>query len=282
MLTRNNSNPFIRLNIIDKSSLLTSNNRQKQEHLCIFDCQFIIPFDEPLLEPSNCREQVTSNACEVYIRMDFSLNSTYFVFLNETLNLTIDNIRLDTVSAEILGFEFDDRALYCIIQYQCSNGNKCEWNYIIENIPRLIVTNYLPLYDSLSRLIYNENPETMASHCYSSDELTECSSGICDFSQFLDPENFTLISTRQCLMSDTPKIYFGRYRYTPGPMKYDFDYLYFVCNINECNSPENELAIKSLIGFNDNTNLGLIKTGYLYPVFSMYFIISLLIKNCLI
>ncbi|CAF1231293.1 unnamed protein product [Rotaria sp. Silwood1] len=271
---KNKTIPFSRLNIIDKLPLLTSNNRQKQEHLCIFDCQFIIPFDKPLLIPVYCRQQVTSNACEVDIRVNFLMNFTSFVFYNESIDLTIDNIRLDTASAEIFGFEFDDKILSCILHYQCSNGNTCEWDYIKQKIPNLITTNYLPLYDSLSPLIYNDTLETTISHCYSSDELIECPSGVCDFAQFLDSENFTLINTRQCSMVDRPKIYFGQYRYTPGPTKYDFDYVYFACNINKCNSPTNELAIKNLIGFNDHTNLGLVKTGHLYLVFSLYFIIS--------
>jgi hypothetical protein len=273
-MIRKETFPFSHLNIINKSSSLTPNNRQEKEHVCIFDCWFLIPFGEPLLLPSNCREELTSNACEVEVEIDYSGNYTLFGFWDETIDLIIDDIRLDTYSAEIVSFEFDDNILSYILAYKCSNGDQCEWNYIIENLPKVIATDFVPLYNSLSPLIYHEKSDSNVSHCYSMTELIECSSGVCDFTQTLDEENFTLTDSRKCLVFDRPRIYFGKYRYTPGPMKYDFDYLYFACNINECNSPSNELAIKRLIGFPDDKNLGLARTGSLYITFC-YFIIHI-------
>ncbi|CAF4322373.1 unnamed protein product, partial [Adineta steineri] len=165
-----------------------------------------------------------------------------------------------------------------IVAYKCSHGDKCEWNYIQKKIPKVISMNYQPLFDSLSPLIYDKNLISNVSHCHSLNELINCQRGVCDYMQTLDHNTLTLTSARECLISDRPTIYFGQYQYRPDPMKYTFDYLYFACNKNRCNSRSNERAIKYLLGFSNNKNISVMKKGHFYLVFSFYFVIVVLIK----
>ncbi|CAF4700507.1 unnamed protein product, partial [Rotaria magnacalcarata] len=59
----NTSILFSHLNMFNKFSSFEPNNQQESEHICLIDCTFTIPFDAPLVVPSTCREQLTTNIC---------------------------------------------------------------------------------------------------------------------------------------------------------------------------------------------------------------------------
>ncbi|CAF2157743.1 unnamed protein product [Rotaria magnacalcarata] len=264
--------------MFNKFSSFEPNNQQESEHICLIDCTFTIPFDAPLVVPSTCREQLTTNICQMSVIVGYTQQLLFFFSLNSTLSLTVNGARFDTVSGQVFGFQFMDNILSCMVLHACSNGDKCEWNYLIGKIQSLIKSDYQPLYNSLSLKLYGEQSESTVSHCYSSNELTECSGGKCFFVEGVNQETFASVKNSSCLFDEMPMLHFGTNRYTPGPTKYDFDFLIFTCNLNECNSPTNELTIKRLVGFNESKSLGLIETGCLYLVIGLYFIISISIK----
>ncbi|CAF1198624.1 unnamed protein product [Adineta steineri] len=267
--------PFSQSN---KNISFKQNYHRLQEHLCIFDCTFTIPFNESLVIPSNCQQALTTNPCEVDIIVELTMKRTTFAFLNKTNDSLINGLETNTFSVELVNFEFEKNLITDILAYKCSHGDKCEWNYIQKKIPKVISMNYQPLLDSLSPLIYDKNLVSNVSHCHSWNELVNCQIGVCEYMQTLDHSSLTLPSIRQCSISDRPSIYFGQYQYIPDPMKYTFDYLYFTCNKNQCNSPSNERAIKYLIGYSNHKNISVMKKGHFYLVFSFYLIIVVLIK----
>ncbi|CAM4895441.1 unnamed protein product [Rotaria socialis] len=273
----NTSILFSHLNIFERSSSFKPNKQQESEHLCLMHCTFTIPFDAPLVVPSTCREQLTTNPCQMSVIVDYTHKELVFFSLDEIMSLTVNGARFDTVSSEVLGFQFMYNILSCMVHHACSNGDKCEWNYLKGKIQDLTKRDYQPLYNSVSLKLYIEQPESTVSHCYSSNQLTECSGGACFFVESVNQETFTPVIIRNCLLDEMPMLHFARSQYTPGPTKYDSDVLAFACNLNECNSPTNELTIKRLVGFNENKSLGLIKTGCLYLIIGLYFIISTLI-----
>ncbi|UJR31811.1 hypothetical protein I4U23_019288 [Adineta vaga] len=264
---------------LKKLSSSNSSHRQEQEHICIFDCEFIIPFGSPLIVPENCTQQSTVNACEIHTKIELSLNFTKFSFPQNTISLIIENERIDNFAVDLVDFYFEENLIAYTLAYQCSYGDMCEWNYIQTKLPTIINRNYQTLYNSLLPLIYNDQPQSNVTHCYSLDEPIDCQSGVCDFTQTLDEETLQLVSIRECLIFDRPKIFFGQYRYSPDPLKYNHDYLYFACNINECNSPENELAIKRAINSSMMENAATKNKGYLYIVLSLCCVFSFLFKN---
>ncbi|CAF1073806.1 unnamed protein product [Adineta ricciae] len=261
---------------IDKFSSSKSNHRQAEEHLCIFDCEFTIPFDAPMLIPTNCRQESTTNACEIDVKIELSLNYTVFTFPQNTISLIINEEPIDSYSIDLVDFYFAEKLIAYSLAYKCSYGDQCEWNYVQNKLQGIINQDYQTLFDSLSPLIYNDKPESNVTHCYSLDEPVDCQSGVCDFTQALDTETFQLVNIRECLIFSEPKIIFGQYRISPDPVNFTHDYLYFACNINECNSHANELTVKDLIKFTYQSSVATMYKHYVYPILTFYFILSCL------
>ena len=259
---------------MDKFSSSKLNHQQVEEHLCIFDCEFTIPFGAPMLVPTNCRQESTTNGCEIDVEIELSLNYTTFTFPQNTTSLIINDESIDSYSIELVDFYFAEKLIAYWLAYKCSYGDQCDWNYVQNKLPAIINQDYQTLFDSLLPLIYNDKPESNVTHCYSLDEPFDCPSGVCDFTQTLDADTFQLVNIRECLIFSEPKIIFGQYRISPDPLNFTHDYLYFACNINECNSHANELAVKRLITSAYQSSVSTMYKHYVYPILTFYFILS--------
>lgn len=220
---------------------------QQATHVCIFDCFFTIPFGSELVIPSNCRQNTTSNACAIEIRVELSLGFTLFGFPQSTVALDLNGTIIDNYLIELVDFDFQNKHIGYTLAYQCSYGDQCEWKYVQAQLPGIIKRDYQPLYDSVAPLLYTGSSTSNVTHCYSLNELMTCPSGVCDFTETLDFETFTMVTIQECPLSQHPVLHFGNYQLTPDPINFNHDYIYFACNINQCNSPANERAVKKLI-----------------------------------
>lgn len=250
--------------------LKPSNSTTRQSHICTIDCDFVLSFNDPLVLPKECVQIETDFACEMVITIDYTNKEILFYSFENSESLTIDNITHDSATLHMALFEYVDNIIYHVFDYTCATGNDCEWTYIKEMIPKLIVLDYQPLFNSLSPILYNSNGQHEMIECYNNSELANCSSGACWLLQSADS------IFRECSVFPDSFIEIGKSRYIPGPAKQDYDILNFVCNKETCNGPLNERAVKTLISTGGNEYIS--SLGIRSQLINSYFLGLILIN----
>jgi hypothetical protein len=223
----------------------------RQSHTCLVDCDFTLSFTEPLILPDNCNPLETSDACEMIITLDYKIQTISLYSYASAESLTIGNTTYDSATLHLAYFEFNDSSIFHIFDYTCAAGNYCEWEYMQQIIPKLILFNYQPLYNSLLPKLFNSNGHPGLTQCYRDTDLVNCSSGTCEYYQSAD-NNYQLEITRDCSFFQTSSVESGLARYFPGPAIHDYDVVGFTCDIDQCNDQSNENEIRQIISSNGN------------------------------
>lgn len=242
-----------------------------QPHTCIVDCAFNVSFDEPLLIPYECRRELISDGCGMAAALNFNSREIRITLSSEMGKLNFDGIQLKTGLLHKVEFELDNHLKLHIFGYACAIGDECEWKYAQEIIPKLKKLNYQPMNDALSSLLYDSLPYPNITECFFGNELSNCLSGTCQFSQSADIHG-NLEKHRNCSISKRSILKFGKVRFTPGPSKYDYDTVEFTCNKEECNSQTNEDAVRRAIDANGNEFILSNATRSKLISFTLYFV----------
>ncbi len=261
------------------SALNAPTSIARQSHTCLVDCFFILSFNDSLILPDDCNPQETNSSCEMILVIDYRSQDMLLLAYPNSETLSRDNITYDSATSHLAYFTFDDNSILHYFDYTCATGNDCEWEYMRQIIPKLILIDYQPLYNLLLPKIVNTNGHPSLTQCYNNTELVNCSSGRCQYYQMLD-NNYQLISNRVCSIFDWSWVEIGLERYFPGPAIHDNDIIGFACDIDQCNDQSNEYEIRQIISSNANEYIYANSSGIKlqWISFSLYFLNFILIK----
>ncbi len=283
------------LNIVDNFNLIQNKIRSRLQNpsyelksntstarlsrTCFIDCNFMLTFDEPLVQPEACNGTETDYACAMIITIDYQLQEIEFSSLTDAESLTIDSITYDSLSEHVVYLEYSDNSTYHVLYYVCATSNYCEWEYVQQIIPKLIDLDYQPLYNLLLPKVSNSNGRPNITQCYSDNKLVNCSSGSCEFFQSVD-DHYNLFISRDCDGSRQSSVRIANVRLIPGPAKYDYDTIGFTCNKDQCNDQGNEYEIKQIISLNGNEFISIRSLGTKLQLtnFGLYFLGLVLIQ----
>jgi hypothetical protein len=240
--------------------LKASTSITRQSHICTIDCDFQLSFNDPLVLPNDCDKITTNYACEMIATIDYASKQIFFYSYSSSESLTIDNTTYDSATTHIALFEYMDNAMYHLFDYTCANGDDCEWVYMKEIIPKLILLNYQPLYDSTLPLVHNAIDQPVVTECYDMTGLVNCSIGACWFLKSVDTDH-NLETLRNCADFAESSVEVGKVQYSPRPAKYDYDVLTFTCNKKQCNGPSNVLEMNKIISSKGNEYISSTQTS---------------------
>jgi hypothetical protein len=252
----------------------------RQSHLCYIDCFAILRFnDSTAIPPVHCNETQTIFPCVMIAMFHYAAKTIGFYTYTATESLTHGNMTYDAAIVHLVHFDYLDSTIFHLLEYSCTQGDYCEWNYIKEMIPKLIALDYQSLHDSLILKVVNSNSHPALTECYNNTELVDCSLGSCEFSQSTD-DNYKLIKTRNCAPFFESFVTAGKVQYLSGPTQRDYDAMSFTCDKDRCNDEANENEIRQLIQAQGNEYINTISSGNKFSLvdFSLYFLCFALIK----
>ncbi len=252
-----------------------------QSHTCLVGCIFTLSFNDSLILPANCNGRETNSSCEMTIIINYRSQDILLFSYQNSESLIRDNITYDSATSHVAYLTFYDDSILHFVDYICATGNNCEWEYMRQIIPKLILIDYEPLYNSLLPKIFNTNGHPSLTQCYNNTELVNCSSGTCEYYQRLD-NNYELISTRECSIFEWSWVEIGSERYFPGPAIHDYDTIDVGCDKDQCNDQSNTDEIRQIISSNSNEYITTISYSsgikLQWISFSLYFLNFILIK----
>ena len=265
------------------SALGTSPFIARRSHRCYANCYFIIPFNGALVLPSSCEAIETNYTCEMTAIFDYSSKELLVYDYRTTESLIIQNTTYDSATSHLVSLAFNDSTILHIFTYNCANGDYCEWIEMQQIIPKLIALDYQPLYNLLLPTVFNSGGRPNTTQCYNGSSLVSCASGLCRYYQSVD-NDYHIQTTRSCHRFESDLIEFEVTRHSPGPSRYDYSTLSFICDQDRCNDESKETVIRQIISSNGNEYLTIstassgLNLSWLLISFSFFYI--LIIRYC--
>lgn len=236
----------------ESSELQVSSSNTRQLHRCYRGCSFQRSFNESLVIDETCNEIESDRPCEMIVFVDHEGENILFLLLSNAANLIFDNITYDSSVEHLAHLELSDNGTEHIIDYACSTGDFCEWEYAQEVLPKVIQLDYRPLLNLLAPKLVNSGGHPDVTECYVDNmELANCSSGSCQFFQSVDG-NYEVLIVHRCIGFANSFLEVGTVRHTPGPAKHDYNILSYTCDYDKCNNQSIENEVRQILCSNAN------------------------------
>lgn len=241
------------LSRLRKQSSISSRNPPvtRQLHRCYTGCIVIASFNDSLVLPNSCQERETNNTCEMTVILDYASQEILLYGFMTSESLAIQNTTYDSATSHLVVMAFNDSTILHGFTYICATGDYCEWKEMQEIIPKLIALNYQPLYNLLLPTLFNSHGRPNVIECYVDTDLVNCTTGICRYQQYAN-DDYQLETIRDCTRPESDGLEFEIIRHFPGPSKYDYSTVTFLCDHNQCNDQSKEQQIRQILSSNGN------------------------------
>jgi len=223
---------------------------------CHANCQFSQNFNEPLIIPDKCNKTMMSsfNLCQVRFELDYTQRTIFVNFGTELMSRqkrTISDVPYDYI---IETLRINGTRIETTVFYSCTLGERCEEEYLLSTIPKLIEKNYQDLQKGLIDLLdHSRSTSPLTCELVSSSGSGTCNGTCYNYrSQLINSTSYQPIFTTdspscsdkivsasiQIMSSKTP---FSDTQYIHGRT---FDYY---CANSLCNNAETNLRVQELM-----------------------------------
>ncbi|CAF1290863.1 unnamed protein product [Adineta ricciae] len=242
-----------------QKSLVLATETSSKMIRCLKDCSFEFPLNSSLVIPSQCESYVQSKACAINFGIDYVTNMGIINFDGDNDTDVVFDASLKATAR----FTSDQSDKHVNWRYVCMTDNDCNSNYFTKYASYYLETTkqVQNLYSHLYTYLYNNGSSASVQQCYKDPNSTVgCQDGMCEYI-WDDIMNHTAIYN--CKPKEKRLEIFYRINEisSMNTITKTIQMLFFICDIDGCNSPENAIAVRKAI--EDNWLDGLLFGIYL-------------------
>ena len=213
------------------------------QQLCIDSCKFEQPFEQNFTLPSNCTSSQQTE-CSVVLTFDYTTRVVTIEFgfsqtdrHSEPITYTSDNIAYTTFTLN------DNSSVQHTIEYYCSTGDRCDFNYVRDQALALYTHKHCANFrEQLSSLLY-ANPPTSTRQCMSKTSNVSSCDRPCVLS-FINPTDTLRICEGEQYLGFRTAV--GRSTPESKP-EYNYRLYAYSCTTPVCNGYDTQARVEKLI-----------------------------------